>query len=123
MIEPNNNKAYPIRSDLFEGKVIVHIKGFADEQGVVSESDYFQREDRRDITWSIQVQGELSRPFRSSNYIPLELRSISSLRKTWRRMEWRCYCEQGLLIINTLTLIRYLLIVKRLHILILRSFQ
>jgi len=62
-IEPNNNKAYPIRSDLFEGKVIVHIKGFADEQGVVSESDYFQREDRRDITWSIQVQGRFLQPY------------------------------------------------------------
>ena len=57
-IEPNNNMAYPICSDLFEGQIVVHIKGFADERGVVSESDYFQREDRKDITWSIQVQGE-----------------------------------------------------------------
>ena len=57
-IEPNNNMAYPISSDLFEGQIVVHIKGFADERGVVSESDYFQREDRKDITWSIQVQGE-----------------------------------------------------------------
>lgn len=77
-IEPNNNKSYPIRSDLFEGKVIVHIKGFADEQGVVSESDYFQREDRRDITWSIQVQGELSRPFCPLIYTPPGLCYISS---------------------------------------------
>lgn len=130
-IEPNNNKAYPIRSDLFEGKVIVHIKGFSDEQGVVSESDYFQREDRRDITWSIQVQGELSGPLPLNLYIFGIALYLEPKEDVAHRMEWRCHFEWGLLLINILTFgprrrhirICYLLNVKGLYILILRSFQ
>ena len=49
--------AYPIESNVFEGKVIAHIKGFPDEDGNVLSSEYFERDDRRDTTWSIQVQG------------------------------------------------------------------
>lgn len=37
--------------------MIVHIKGFADSEGDVMESDYFARDDRQNITWTIQVQG------------------------------------------------------------------
>ena len=56
-ITPNNHKPHTIVSDLFEGKVVVHIKNFLDEQGNYSDSEYFDRDDRRDVTWSIQVQG------------------------------------------------------------------
>jgi len=42
--------------------VVVHIKGFADSEGDVMESDYFARDDRQNITWSIQVQGKFLQP-------------------------------------------------------------
>ena len=56
----NTNKPHAINSELFEGLVVVHVKGFPDEQGNVLESEYFDREDRQGVTWSIQVQGEPS---------------------------------------------------------------
>lgn len=56
-ISPNTNKAHIIRSDGFEGKVVVHIKNFPDPDGNVLESEYFDRDDRRSVTWSIQIQG------------------------------------------------------------------
>lgn len=37
---------------------MAHIQGFTDEQGNVRESEYFGREERKGVTWSIQVQGE-----------------------------------------------------------------
>jgi hypothetical protein len=55
----NTSKPYKLSSDLFEGEIIVHIKGFTDENGNVRDSEYFAREDRQGITWSIQVQGEI----------------------------------------------------------------
>jgi len=54
----NTSKPYKISSDWFEGEIIVHIKGFTDENGKVRDSEYFAREDRQGITWSIQVQGD-----------------------------------------------------------------
>lgn len=56
----NTSKPYKISSDLFEGEIIVYIKGFTDENGKVRDSEYFAREDRQGITWSIQVQGDSS---------------------------------------------------------------
>ena len=53
----NTSKAFPLSSPLFEGAVVAHIKGLTDEQGRVRSSEYFEREDRRGVTWSIQVQG------------------------------------------------------------------
>lgn len=57
----NTTEAHKIASELFEGEVVVNIKGFTDpegqEQGQVMESEYFSREDRQGITWSIQVRG------------------------------------------------------------------
>ena len=54
----NTGRAYPIRSDNFEGKAAVYIKGFTDTHGQPLHSEYFERPDRKGITWSIQVQGE-----------------------------------------------------------------
>lgn len=53
----NTSKPHTISSDLFEGQIVTHIKGFTDERGVVRDSEYFGREDRKGVTWSIQVQG------------------------------------------------------------------
>jgi len=54
----NTNKPVPLCSHLFDGQVVANIKGF---NGISSE--YFDREDRRGITWSIQVQGRFLKPF------------------------------------------------------------
>ena len=54
----NTNKAHRFSSELFDGKVAVNIKGFTDPEGCVKDSDYFARNDRQGITWSIQVQGK-----------------------------------------------------------------
>lgn len=59
----NTNKAHTINSEFFEGRVVVHIKGFPDSDGNVLESEYFEREDRKGVTWSIQVQGKHTFPF------------------------------------------------------------
>jgi len=61
-VSTNTNKAHTIKSDIFEGKVIVHIKGFPDPSGNVLDSEYFEREDRQNVTWSIQVQGRFLQP-------------------------------------------------------------
>jgi len=53
----NTSKPYSFSSDLFEGQIVAHIKGLTDEHGRVRESEYFSREDKAGITWSIQVQG------------------------------------------------------------------
>jgi hypothetical protein len=54
----NTSATHRVSSELFEGDISVHIKDFTDEEGVIRHSDYFQREDRQGITWSIQVSGE-----------------------------------------------------------------
>lgn len=53
----NTDKSYTISSDEFEGQVVVNVKGFTDLHGRILDSEYFHRPDRKDITWSIQVQG------------------------------------------------------------------
>lgn len=53
----NTDKPHTISTDQFEGQIVVNIKGFTDPEGKVLDSEYFNREDRKDITWSIQVQG------------------------------------------------------------------
>jgi hypothetical protein len=59
-ISVNSGVPHNIVSDAFEGQMLAYIKGFTDEDGNVLESEYFHREDRKGITWSIQVQGTLS---------------------------------------------------------------
>jgi hypothetical protein len=58
-ISVNSGVPHNIVSDAFEGQMLAYIKGFTDEDGNVLESEYFHREDRKGITWSIQVQGTL----------------------------------------------------------------
>lgn len=53
----NTSKAYPIHSELFQGQIVANIKGMTDEHGQLRDSEYFDREDRQGVTWSIQVQG------------------------------------------------------------------
>lgn len=61
-ISVNSNESHPITSDAFDGRILVHIKDFTDKQGSVLHSEYFDREDRKGITWSIQVQGTSLHP-------------------------------------------------------------
>lgn len=58
----NTTSSYKLSSDLFEGEIAVHIKDFTDEHGQVRSSDYFKREDRQGVTWSIQVSGRFLTP-------------------------------------------------------------
>ena len=55
-ISANSGRPTKISSDVFEGEVAVFIKGFADKEGKIGKSPYFEA--RKDVTWSIQVQGE-----------------------------------------------------------------
>ena len=55
-VTANTDVPLEIKSDGFEGKVAVYIKGFEDGQGA-TDSPYFDHEKRKGITWSIQVQG------------------------------------------------------------------
>ena len=65
----NTNEALPVVSDAFEGAISVQIKPF--QAGHRTSSDYFERPDRRGITWSIQVQG-LSPPSPEGNSTPIK---------------------------------------------------
>ncbi|KAG2142446.1 hypothetical protein DEU56DRAFT_794471 [Suillus clintonianus] len=58
----NSGKAHAISSELFEGKVAINIKGFTNPSGEELSAEYFDREDRKGITWSIQVQGRFLQP-------------------------------------------------------------
>lgn len=57
-IHANTNEAVDVSSDVFQGSLAVYIKGFADEEGKVKDSDYFRK--RSGVTWSIQMQGARS---------------------------------------------------------------
>ncbi len=56
-ISVNTNVPHVVTSDAFEGRILAYIKDFTDKDGSVLQSEYFDREDRKGITWSIQVQG------------------------------------------------------------------
>ncbi|KAJ7928506.1 P-loop containing nucleoside triphosphate hydrolase protein [Mycena leptocephala] len=67
----NTNTPHRIVTDAWEGEVIVFIKGFneADPSKTTPEAaEYFGRDDRSGVTWSIQVQGRFLSP-RSSDDI------------------------------------------------------
>ena len=53
----NTGLAYSITSEHFEGRISIYVKNFIDPKGRRLTSEYFEREDRKGITWSIQVQG------------------------------------------------------------------
>ncbi len=63
-IEANSDQPLKISSDAFEGEIAVYIKGFADAEGKVGESPYFEHPERNGTTWSFQVQGEVMFPIR-----------------------------------------------------------
>lgn len=56
-IAANSGKPVRIVSDAFEGEVAVFIKGYADAEGRIGNSPYFDAEERKDVTWSVQMQG------------------------------------------------------------------
>jgi len=51
-----------VKSDTFEGRIVCSIDGYVGEDGVKTTSKYFEREDRKGVTWSIQVQGRFLKP-------------------------------------------------------------
>lgn len=53
----NTGRAFTISSEHFEGRIAIYVKNFVDPKGRHLTSEYFDREDRKWITWSIQVQG------------------------------------------------------------------
>jgi hypothetical protein len=53
----NTGKPHKLSSEIFEGAIVAHVKNFPDKNGTMRESEYFSREDRQGVTWSIQVQG------------------------------------------------------------------
>ncbi|KAJ3888928.1 hypothetical protein GG344DRAFT_52668 [Lentinula edodes] len=52
----NTNLPCRVSSDLFDGQIIANIKGFN------KDTEYFDRDDRKGVTWSIQVQGRFLQP-------------------------------------------------------------
>lgn len=60
-MQANDDSVFDIKTDAFEGKITVYIKGFADADGNIGDSPYFKQEERKDVTWSIQVQGQYIR--------------------------------------------------------------
>ncbi|PPQ78628.1 hypothetical protein CVT25_010592 [Psilocybe cyanescens] len=65
----NTPQAHPVRSPLFEGEIVAHIKGLTDERGRVRESAYFEREDRGGVTWSIVVRGRFLVPYSADDIL------------------------------------------------------
>ncbi|KAH8084352.1 hypothetical protein BXZ70DRAFT_570775 [Cristinia sonorae] len=57
-IQANSDEGFNISTDEFEGQVAIYLKGFADADGKVGASPYFEQEERKDVTWSVQVQGK-----------------------------------------------------------------
>jgi len=53
---------FEIKTPDFEGRIVGCIKGFVEESGDVTTSNYFDRKDRTGTTWSIQVQGRFLKP-------------------------------------------------------------
>ncbi|KAI0301636.1 hypothetical protein B0F90DRAFT_1718854 [Multifurca ochricompacta] len=68
-ISVNTDVPHSIVSDAFEGQILVYIKGFTDKEGKVLQSEYFDREDRKGITWSIQVQGRFLHPISADDVL------------------------------------------------------
>jgi len=68
-ISVNTDTPHAVSSDIFEGHIVAHIKGFTDPDGNVRDSEYFAREDKKGITWSIQVQGRFLRPISADDVL------------------------------------------------------
>ncbi|CAA7264369.1 unnamed protein product [Cyclocybe aegerita] len=65
----NTSTPFGLSSDVFEGQVVAHIKGLTDEHGELRDSEYFDRSDRKGVTWSIQVQGRFLAPFSADDIL------------------------------------------------------
>ncbi|KAF8914752.1 hypothetical protein CPB85DRAFT_1411999 [Mucidula mucida] len=61
----NKNRPFQIRSDAFEGSIVVNIKGFEGSD----DCEYFVRPERQGITWSIQVQGRFLKSYSSNDIL------------------------------------------------------
>ncbi|KAH9060618.1 hypothetical protein EDB87DRAFT_1683564 [Lactarius vividus] len=68
-ISVNSNVSHAVTSDAFEGRILAYIKDFTDKDGSVLQSEYFDRDDRKGITWSIQVQGRFLRPISADDVL------------------------------------------------------
>lgn len=66
-ISVNTGQPHTISSDLFDGQVVVHIKGLDDES--TNDDGYFTRPDRQGVTWSIQVQGHFLREYSADDIL------------------------------------------------------
>lgn len=55
----NTEAKLHIVTPYFDGHLVVNIKRFPDPSGRVLDSEYFERDDRKGLTWSIQVQGTI----------------------------------------------------------------
>jgi len=60
-LDTNDGTWQFVKTEYFEGRFAIHIKGFVDEDGVESDSPYFSCEDAKKVTWCIQVQGRMLR--------------------------------------------------------------
>jgi len=65
----NSGKAVDVSSDVFEGKVAVYLKGFADPTGEISDSNYFEQDERKGVTWSIQMQGRYLKEYSADDIL------------------------------------------------------
>ncbi|TFK38073.1 hypothetical protein BDQ12DRAFT_683924 [Crucibulum laeve] len=65
----NTGRSQKISSEVFDGEVVAHIKGFTDEHGNLRDSEYFSRADRQGTTWSIQVQGRFLVPYSADDIL------------------------------------------------------
>ncbi|KAF9019107.1 DUF1769-domain-containing protein [Hymenopellis radicata] len=61
----NKNKPFGIKSDAFEGCIVVNIKGLEGSD----DCEYFARPERQGITWSIQVQGRFLKSYSSNDIL------------------------------------------------------
>ncbi|KAF8842431.1 DUF1769-domain-containing protein [Paxillus ammoniavirescens] len=65
----NSGRAHIISSDWFEGKIAVYVKNFIGPEGRRLTSEYFEREDRKGVTWSIQVQGRFLQSYPANDIL------------------------------------------------------
>ncbi|TFK25262.1 DUF1769-domain-containing protein [Coprinopsis marcescibilis] len=68
-ISVNTSKPHTVSSDLFDGQIVAYIKDFTDEEGHTTQSEYFDRDDRQGVTWSIQVQGRFLVPYSADDIL------------------------------------------------------
>ncbi|KDQ58782.1 hypothetical protein JAAARDRAFT_69203 [Jaapia argillacea MUCL 33604] len=61
-LQVNSDIPHRITSDDFDGQILVYLKKSTGPDGKTLEHEYFEREDRKGITWSIQLQGRFTHP-------------------------------------------------------------